>query len=65
MYFKLLTGSALNRFMHIDLTEKTMHIILTSELIVISIFLSSTRLMFSMNMDIELVGGANVIFDLS
>ena len=51
--------------MHIDLTEKTMHIILTSELIVISIFLSSTRLMFSMNMDIELVGGANVIYDLS
>ena len=50
--------------MHIDLTEKTMHIILTSEL-VISIFFSSTRLMFSMNMDIELVGGANIIFDLS
>ena len=64
MYFKLLTGSALNRFMHIDLTEKTMHILLTSEL-VISIFFSSTRLMFSMNMDIELVGGANVIYDLS
>ena len=64
MYFKFLTDSALNRFMHIDLTEKTMHILLTSEL-VISIFFSSTRLMFSMNMDIELVGGAIVIYDLS